>query len=274
MFPEALIRLCQFHIIQAIARADFFIGDVSLQKLAAKVQQSLKAGKHRIVIGTDTRKKIENAFRKVQRYRGESVGEPWSVFRHRFGEDIRVACEEDMVEEEAAEAILEYFDDYWFCSRWRGQYLVLIAGSLLRDFVPLDLATDAGLPPGQTKDGSWNTNNWVEASFRTFKFVFLEQRRNKRIDRLLTIILEDFFPYYRYWELDEPRLSKQLLRVSRAGQYLWSSGHVLPERGDGELTKFDVLSYPSTKYVPNTKFSTMLILGAVLMPRRLFILWI
>jgi hypothetical protein len=39
---------------------------------------------------------------------------------------------------------------------------------------------DKGLPPGQTRDGPWNTNNHIESGFRTLKVVFLELRKNKR----------------------------------------------------------------------------------------------
>lgn len=43
-----------------------------------------------------------------------------------------------------------------------------------------DLMTDIGLPPGQTRDGTYNTNNWTEAAFRTFDLVMLRGVSNKR----------------------------------------------------------------------------------------------
>jgi hypothetical protein len=125
---------------------------------------------------------------------------------------------------------------------------------------------DEGLPDGQTRDGPWNTNNWVEASFRTFNAVFLENRKNKRyvlmipdsncdhtlisilqtsIDRLLSIILDDFFMFYQFWGPGKARPDKKLVNVFKAGHDLWSSGHVFPcQDGHGALssTKFEVIS--------------------------------
>jgi len=45
---------------------------------------------------------------------------------------------------------------------------------------PTDLCTDIGLPAGQTRDGVWNTNNWIESAFRTFDTVMLEFKKMKR----------------------------------------------------------------------------------------------
>lgn len=47
-------------------------------------------------------------------------------------------------------------------------------------FTVWDSCTDIGLPPGQTRDSTFNTNNWTESAFRTFDTVFLENRKNKR----------------------------------------------------------------------------------------------
>lgn len=40
--------------------------------------------------------------------------------------------------------------------------------------------TDIGLPAGQTRDGTWNVNNWTERAFLAFDTIFLDNRRNKR----------------------------------------------------------------------------------------------
>ena len=40
--------------------------------------------------------------------------------------------------------------------------------------------TDIGLPENATRDGTLNTNNWIERCFRTFDQVFLDCRANKR----------------------------------------------------------------------------------------------
>lgn len=44
----------------------------------------------------------------------------------------------------------------------------------------LAMWTDIGLPPGTTRDGTWNVNNWIERAFRVIDEVFLDCRRNKR----------------------------------------------------------------------------------------------
>ena len=40
--------------------------------------------------------------------------------------------------------------------------------------------TDIGLPAGQTRDGTWNVNNWTERAFLVFDTIFLDNRRNKQ----------------------------------------------------------------------------------------------
>lgn len=40
--------------------------------------------------------------------------------------------------------------------------------------------TDIGLPAGQTRDGTWNVNNWTERAFLVFDTIFLDNRQNKR----------------------------------------------------------------------------------------------
>jgi hypothetical protein len=111
-----------------------------------------------------------------------------------------------------------------------------------------DLCTDIGLPRGQSRDGPFNTNNWAEAAFRVFDTVFLELLKNKRfctfifsiqsgllqlphlyrIDRLATIILDDFFPMYENWPHTETRPSNDFVNVTRRGHDLWASDQVHP----------------------------------------------
>jgi hypothetical protein len=42
------------------------------------------------------------------------------------------------------------------------------------------MVVDNGLPAHLTRDGAFNTNNYMEAAFRTFNVKFLELRKNKR----------------------------------------------------------------------------------------------
>lgn len=104
--------------------------------------------------------------------------------------------------------------------------------------------TDIGMPKGQTRDSTWNTNNWVERAWRVFDQVFLNYRKNKRcvndlllrsadpnllsrLDRLAMIIIFEFFPYYAYWrEHGGAKLPIRMIRASLAGHRLWDQGFV------------------------------------------------
>ena len=46
------------------------------------------------------------------------------------------------------------------------------------------------------------------------------------IDRLATILANDFFPHYRYWRNTEPRHSQEYVDLTRAGHDLWSADNV------------------------------------------------
>jgi hypothetical protein len=83
------------------------------------------------------------------------------VWQQRFADEIKEICARNQLQQ-VEKAIVRYFDRYWFSDLWREHVL------------------DEGLPAGQTRDGPWNTNNWIESSFRTFGVVFLESRKNKR----------------------------------------------------------------------------------------------
>ncbi|KAF8582136.1 hypothetical protein K439DRAFT_1618518 [Ramaria rubella] len=58
--------------------------------------------------------------------------------------------------------VKNYFPQNWFTEEW------------------LECITDIGLPPGQTQDGTWNTNNPSESVFQVFDSVFLDNRCKKR----------------------------------------------------------------------------------------------
>ncbi|KZP02693.1 hypothetical protein FIBSPDRAFT_905615, partial [Athelia psychrophila] len=108
---------------------------------------------------------------------------------------------------------------------------------------------DIGLPTGQTRDGTLNTNNWTESAFRTFNVVFLENHKNKRIDRLQSILINDFLPHYRFWSHTEARPSKEFLRVTRHGHDLWSADNVIPRKSHpGEYEVYYIKLVPATGY--------------------------
>ena len=107
--------------------------------------------------------------------------------------------------------------------------------------------TDIGLPQDQTRDEGWNTNNPIESAFRVFDLVFLNLLQNKRwdkirlsqwyhydshiffkhrIDRLGSILLMDFFPYYQHWPFNERRWSKEYITLTRKGHDLWEGNWI------------------------------------------------
>ncbi|KIJ45816.1 hypothetical protein M422DRAFT_250602 [Sphaerobolus stellatus SS14] len=126
------------------------------------------------------------------------------------------------IEEEEEEAMLPvekhinrfnwlqiYFDKNWFCQTW----LIHI--------------TDINLLPGQTKNGTYATNNWSEAAFLTFNKVFLSLRKNKQIDHLAAIILGEYFPFYEFWPSAEARIPQQIEDMYFRAYQLWDNNHVI-----------------------------------------------
>ena len=76
--------------------------------------------------------------------------------------------------------LVKYFKENWFNDTW------LCTSNLIhcadcRELTPCKaIITDIGLPEGQTRDETWNTNNWIERNFRTVDSIFLGFRCNKR----------------------------------------------------------------------------------------------
>ncbi|KIJ26277.1 hypothetical protein M422DRAFT_272665 [Sphaerobolus stellatus SS14] len=173
-------------------------------------------------------------FRQAQRCR---TLEEWPSFREHFFQRLKRLCLADsaasLTEPELDNASFEnesdeeediipaekritqfnwlqlYFDKNWFCQTW----LVHI--------------TDINLPPGQTRNGSYATNNWSEAAFLTFNKVFLNLRKNKRIDRLAAIILGECFPFYEFWPSVEARIPRQIEDMYFRAYQLWDNDHVI-----------------------------------------------
>jgi hypothetical protein len=76
------------------------------------------------------------------------------------------------------QAVEEYFERNWFIEPWIGMCLSLCLLPAADRIA--DTFSDIGMPENQTRDGSWNTNNWAETAFKTFDTVFLDNRMNKR----------------------------------------------------------------------------------------------
>ncbi|RPD52038.1 hypothetical protein L227DRAFT_568860, partial [Lentinus tigrinus ALCF2SS1-6] len=116
--------------------------------------------------------------------------------------------------------VRSYFEDNWFIEDW------------------IPAFTDIGLPSDQSRDGPWNTNNWVERAFRTFDGVFLEARENKRIDRLVMIILNDFLTFYRHWQPEDRQANRRILELNYRAYQIWETDLVIPNQ-DGTYNVYE-----------------------------------
>ncbi|KIM87288.1 hypothetical protein PILCRDRAFT_271067 [Piloderma croceum F 1598] len=213
VWAGAIICVCQFHIIQAILRWVEEKGCGESGKLSKKTGKQPKKAVDRTgkpSLPTAAMKEVLEAFRWAQRCRN-TPNDRWHQAQVIFEGSLQRICHSHNCAESFA-TILKYFRDNWWCDEWR------------------DLCTDIGLPQGQTRDGTFNTNNWTESAYRTFDVVFLENRKNKRIDRLMSILVNDFLPHYRFWSHDEARPSKDHIRVTRQGHDLWSADNVIRRR--------------------------------------------
>ncbi|KAG8955776.1 hypothetical protein FRC03_011062 [Tulasnella sp. 419] len=238
VFPDVPVRLCQFHVSQAINRW-------ATDKPRGKDDDRPR-------LGTTKKTRLLEIFRELQRCRSM---EEWPAFRLRFFKELEKIIMEtdeeddtksdeeinreggdedtedniddddndneeeeefdddgedlstDAKKKEQLERLKKYFDENWFNETW------------------LQYFTDINLPKDQTRDGTWNTNNWVESAFRVFDAVFLGHRKNKRIDRLAMIILYEYFPFYRYWRSSGAKQVPQyLITASLRGHALWERG--------------------------------------------------
>lgn len=85
---------------------------------------------------------------------------------------------------------------------------------------PLDAVTDEGLPFGTTRDHHFNTNNFTERAFKTFKQVFLKHRKNKRTDQLILRLFEWFKMYERFRD-EKPVFDRELAKKAEEGWAMW-----------------------------------------------------
>jgi hypothetical protein len=172
-------------VTQAIGRAKFnsvYLEDEPQESHSKKARQKSSTGSSdRFPVSFAIRKKIVDEFCRIQRYRGlTGKGESWEEYLARFEAGLnRVGREEAMVER--VPMIMDYFQRNWFCARWRRKCsLIPLFYNTQWPITNTGVVLDEGLPPGQSRDGPWNTNNYIESGFRTLKMVFLESRKNKR----------------------------------------------------------------------------------------------
>lgn len=109
---------------------------------------------------------VLEAVRKCQRCPDATL---WDQYYDELGAEVtRIKQDEG----QAWTELKQYLDKEWFSDAWRTTLV------------------DYGLPySAVTRDGPWSTNNYSEASFRTFDRIFLACRANKRSDPSLFLRL-------------------------------------------------------------------------------------
>ncbi|KAJ7078643.1 hypothetical protein C8R44DRAFT_754809 [Mycena epipterygia] len=192
VFPGLLIRICQFHVIQAIFRWDRDNGD----RMEPQQRPSLSVARRHLLI---------HAVREIQRCRNPAR---WNEYVNRFRARVVRLTEGSAT---SSQTIMRYFEANWFCDEWR------------------DYWTDIGLPAGANRDGMLNTNNWTERAFKTFHQVFLCNRANKSMYRLVLILANEFYQYYREWQPTSKTVNTKAIAKAAEAHRIWSSGHGIEE---------------------------------------------
>ncbi|KAJ6488108.1 hypothetical protein C8R47DRAFT_1276561 [Mycena vitilis] len=238
-FKDAYIRLCQFHVIQAILNFD---ADSGRRGIGFTLSYEVKFD-------------ICVLFRRLQRCR---TWEAWPETEGKFYADLQAlltvadvaeeSSDDGSDEDEAAESkenaaaetkkdkvrppkkpkpapkpktkaaktsgfscfetVKAYFAKNWFTSRW------------------IPYFTDIGMPSTTSRDGVWNTNNWAETAFKQFNTTFLDNKHNKRIDRLASIILNDHLPYFRYFATPNRPEAQEVREMNLDAHTLWENDMV------------------------------------------------
>ncbi|KZP10623.1 hypothetical protein FIBSPDRAFT_757936, partial [Athelia psychrophila] len=186
VFPGIPIRICQFHVVQAILRWE----------------KDEPSGQGRPKLSLVQKHHLLYAVRNLQRCRdSHDWDDKLRVFYRRVG----VLSNDDS---DKAERIKAYFNVNWFKLEWRDHW------------------TDIGLPRGKNHDGMLSTNNWTERAFKTFHQIFLEGRSNKSLYRLVQLFANEWFHYYSAWKPKSKKYDKQLMATMQRGYHLWSTGTV------------------------------------------------
>lgn len=127
VWPNAFIRICQFHIIQAITRWEV---DAHPKVKRHKHRKKGKKGKKNTSnseTGTEAHNISEpllvdilDCFRTIQRCR-DTPSDPFAVAEQKFNAEVRAACIRHE-REDRIRPLIAYFKDNWFCDQWRGMW--------------------------------------------------------------------------------------------------------------------------------------------------------
>ena len=99
------------------------------------------------------------------------------------------------------------------------------------------------MPEGQSRDGTWNTNNWAETVFKQFNAIFLDNKHNKRyeflklpefrqthlrpsIDRLAHTILHQHLKFFVYFPTPNRPAKKEFIALHTEANRLWEKDMV------------------------------------------------
>lgn len=123
VWPEALIRVCQFHIVQAIRR---WVDERAREGMKDRVYANQKRKKKKsraFSLPTKATAEVIVAFRYAQRCR-DTADKPWAGYQLTFEGEIGRICTQ-WSKEEYADIIIDYFRDNWWSNEWRGEFLLL-----------------------------------------------------------------------------------------------------------------------------------------------------
>ena len=123
VWPGAIIRVCQFHIIQAIVRW------VEERGRGESGKSSKKTGKYpkkagdggKLSLSTKAMKEVLEAFRWAQRSRN-TADDRWVQAQIVFESNLQRICRSYNYAE-SLNAITKYFRDNWWCGEWRGKLI-------------------------------------------------------------------------------------------------------------------------------------------------------
>lgn len=102
---------------------------------------------------------IQAVFACVRRAQRCPHDSRWPEYLQKLGRDVTEIADD---EGETWDHFRKYLHKTWFAPRW------------------LRYVIDFGMPPDQTRDGAWSTNNYAEVAWKIFDKVFLNGRANRR----------------------------------------------------------------------------------------------
>jgi hypothetical protein len=124
VFPDIIIRVCQFHIIEAIRRWDYDLGAGRASANDRKTGKRTK--KRKASLPKEALVEILELFRSTQRCR-DTPSHPWSEAQDTFEGRLRSICQNHGVES-AARTLIIYFRENWWCDEWRGAHAYAVLG--------------------------------------------------------------------------------------------------------------------------------------------------